>query len=544
MLTLENLIEKGYLPQEVIPPLNTESLAAALPTITANLHTFTSPRSTKCDIYSLPRLKNFRRVLGIPNPLHQVKLSKTVVDNWADISTFLAQSDISISTPLVAANSTRAVVAFRDFSDVKFERALRSTSARYLLRVDISRFYHSIYTHCIPWVLHTKAVAKANRGSSLWGNVVDTDVRNTRDGQTMGIPIGPDTSRIISEIIGVGIDLNLKQRVPNLIGVRHVDDFWLYFKSLADLEMGYSAIQYTLQEFELELNPTKAKVIELPEIFDEKWVHELQSFRFRNKTSAQRNDLISYFNLAFQNAVIFPDDYVLQYALAKASQNVVAPENWDIFEALLLRTIIVEPKVLPIVLRIFLTYQNQGYTLNLQKILETVEQLLEYHCKLSHSFEVSWGLWFCRALKLTLSSTIADLVSKVDDSVTALVALDLETSGLTITRFDKTMWQKHVNTDGLNSEYWLLAYEANIKGWLSHRTGHDYIGGNSFFNMLRANNVSFYNESKEVNLVDIFTTSVEVSLPFDLSSLIEDLDTEDLAVNPVTEGLTEDDLPF
>jgi hypothetical protein len=33
-------------------------------------------------------------------------------------------------------------------------------AARYVLKTDVARFYHSIYTHSIPWVIHGKAAAK------------------------------------------------------------------------------------------------------------------------------------------------------------------------------------------------------------------------------------------------------------------------------------------------------------------------------------------------------------------------------------------------
>ena len=125
---------------------------------------------------------------------------------------------------------------------MKEERILRSTCSRHLLQVDISRFYHSIYTHSIAWALHGKAQAKANRSRSLYGNALDEDVRKTRDGQTMGVPIGPDTSRIISEIVAAAIDLDLQQRLGEVVGVRWVDDYFLYFKSRGDLQVGYAAM--------------------------------------------------------------------------------------------------------------------------------------------------------------------------------------------------------------------------------------------------------------------------------------------------------------
>jgi hypothetical protein len=100
---------------------------------------------------------------------------------------------------------------------------------RYLLYADTSRYYTTIYTHSISWALHGKSVAKERRhDKSLLGNQLDELVRATQDSQSVGIPIGPDTSLIISEIIGTAIDLELRERLSaaniKMQGHRYLDD--------------------------------------------------------------------------------------------------------------------------------------------------------------------------------------------------------------------------------------------------------------------------------------------------------------------------------
>ena len=61
---------------------------------------------------------------------------------------------------------------------------------------------------------------------NLLGDKLDRLVRKGQDNQTIGIPIGPDTSRILSEIIAVGIE----KKFIDLSGLeedrvfRYVDD--------------------------------------------------------------------------------------------------------------------------------------------------------------------------------------------------------------------------------------------------------------------------------------------------------------------------------
>src|ERR1022692_4555816 len=105
-----------------------------------------------------------------------------------------------------------------------------------MLPADFSRFYNSIYTHSIPWAIHGKVNARADREYALYGNRLDLRVRDTQDQQTGGIPVGPDTSFLLAEVIASAIDTELVQSVGELKGTRYIDDYHLYFGSAADAE--------------------------------------------------------------------------------------------------------------------------------------------------------------------------------------------------------------------------------------------------------------------------------------------------------------------
>lgn len=73
---------------------------------------------------------------------------------------------------------------------------------------DLRSFFHSIYTHSIPWAIYGKAWAKipANRGYTHYGNVLDLLSQNLQGAQTIGLPVGPDTSRLLAEVVTSGVD--------------------------------------------------------------------------------------------------------------------------------------------------------------------------------------------------------------------------------------------------------------------------------------------------------------------------------------------------
>jgi hypothetical protein len=110
----------------------------------------------------------------------------------------------------------RAIAPKEDLNRQPFHRARRSIGSRYLLKTDIARFYPSIYTHSIPWALHGKDAARKDKEYKLLGNRLDLWMRETQDKQTGGIPIGPDTSFVVGEVIASAIDLRLKERIAPL----------------------------------------------------------------------------------------------------------------------------------------------------------------------------------------------------------------------------------------------------------------------------------------------------------------------------------------
>jgi hypothetical protein len=534
-ISLRKLIKKGYFPEELPPPFNTNNLADYCTEIADDLliGVFTDkPNNSKHGTYSIPRIKSYRRTIGIPNPLHYVRLCDCIVSNWNDIQKHCEASEISMSR-ISPKFGTKRAVPDPDFNAVTNQRILRSTGYRYCLRIDISRFYGSIYTHSIPWAIHTKESAKAVRGSSLYGNDLDKHTRNLQDAQTIGIPIGPDSSRIISETILATIDQALAKALPYLKGIRIVDDYTLYFKSLGDLEVGRSIIQKQLKEFELELNHNKENIVELPEVIDNIWFNELREFEFRNVEKSQRKDIIAYFDKALIYARQFPEEFVLTYAIAKLQATVFRKSNWTILQSLLLNTLQLESKVLRSVAAIFIKYHQAGYPIDNELVTKTLEEFIAFHLELDNDFEISWALWLMNTLELEISSALSSPISKCKNPIVILIALDISDAGGFHTNPDTKNWEKLLTKENLYSEYWLVAYETVFKKWLTPKT--DYISKDPFFNFLFTNDVSFYDNKIELDISKVRTaiskSSIEVTTDAgDYGDLLDlDLDEEGFA---------------
>lgn len=500
MFTAEDFTRKGFFPESIIPIFCSYTLANALHTIEKNdLQSKDFESTSKCCSHSVPKIKNIRRHVSIPNPLHQIILYRILEDNWSQIDQFISNSNISESSPALKKNSktNRSFDWITDINEKKFLIAEKAIDARFTLITDISRYYPTIYTHVIPWALHGKEIAKTRKNDmTLLGNQIDKSLRNTQDGQTLGIPIGPDSSRIVAEIIGVAIDIELSNEIKELNGFRFVDDFNLFFHSRGEAELALHKIHTVLKKFELEVNPTKTKIIQFPYPLESEWVSELRSFNFRKGKKigmSQRGDILNYFSRAFNYSNKFPDENVLKYAIKRIREITIINKNWSLFESLLLKSIIAESTCLPTVINILNHYKKLDYKLNNEKISQAITELINYHSKFSHGYEITWALWLAKTLKISINHICYDSLSKCEDPLVALISLDLIQEGLIDGDFERKIWYSFMNSNELYDAHWILAYEAYIKDWLPSFDGSKYIENDGFFSILEQEKVEFYN---------------------------------------------------
>src|SRR5438552_7617379 len=100
-LTLENLLERGYLPQELPPPFVSQPLAkfvAAEKVI--GIPFVLEPTTSIPEVFNLARTGTLRRQLSILNPIHFTFLADLIVDNWAALEKEATGSSFSLSSPV------------------------------------------------------------------------------------------------------------------------------------------------------------------------------------------------------------------------------------------------------------------------------------------------------------------------------------------------------------------------------------------------------------------------------------------------------------
>ena len=133
----------------------------------------------------------------------------------------------------------------------------------YIFHADVTDCYGSIYTHSIPWALHTKEVAKEHRrDDSLVGNCIDWKLQDMNRGQTNGIPQGSQIVDFIAEIVLGYADIKLgrklkEQGLTDYRILRYRDDYRIYTNSLQKGEKIMKHLTQVLLDLNMELSSEK-----------------------------------------------------------------------------------------------------------------------------------------------------------------------------------------------------------------------------------------------------------------------------------------------
>jgi len=488
----KKLLTKGYFPDEIGFWLTSKSFADAKSDINSHIQLDKGKLSTPMK-YSVPKGKYNRRVLSVPNPYHYFFLSKEIYLNWSFIKSNLESSNISLTTPVFKKKSSRAISRKYSFEDISSMFINRSVGANFVLKTDISRYYSTIYTHSIPWALHGKEVAKANRKDSLLGNLLDKLVRNGQDAQTIGIPVGPDTSLIISEVIGVAMDKHLMDKNNYISAFRYIDDYYVFYHNRSDAEESLNELQKVLNEYELELNREKTKILEMPQSIEPIWMSQINNIVLDNE------NLISFISLVYSLIKEYSNEEILRYALARLKKLRIKKDNWQLVQSFILNSILYDSSGMPLACSILSEYYHKKFGIDEHKIKKAIKNIIVKSKSSNCDYELTWILWLAHLLKIKLTDEMLQDLSCINHPIVILILLS---SYSYRQKLDTSKWEEYMIEENLYNENWLIAYEALVRNWLPSKTGVDYIDNDPFFKVLKDSGVTFFDTDARQHWID------------------------------------------
>ena len=509
MTILTDLMSRGFFPVQMPPGFSSASFAAAAPAL-ATVWSGKTPR-TRSERFSIPRSSYVRRITSIPNPLGFYQLAAEIQTYWTEIEAHYAKSQLSMSIPQFGGTSTLRAIQFPRYSELYENKLLQSAGYKFALVTDIVGYFPTIYTHTIPWALHGKAASKANTSGTpaMFGNIFDKKMQNSQDGQTVGLPIGPDTSHILAEIIGVAIDLEIYKELNKWpAGFRYVDDFFLFFNERSEAERAFAAVSRSIAAFELNTNAVKTRIIPVQELVEESWKYAIRNLTVSAERGRQRDDIHHFFETVFGLEKRYKDESLVKYALKHLSSYIVKKSNWSTLEAYLLKCGYAFPNTIQVIVTFFSTYSKYGYPINVDAVSRFANNMVGEAAISDRHGEVIWGLWLCKELHLDLMEGTVKEVERMASPSCTLVLLDLYHSGLVKTAPDLTTLMPLAKTPALYGPEWLLVYEAGRRKWLGNKSGK-FIRDDKHFKHLLTANVGFYDD--KATIPPIFVPSGGIS---------------------------------
>ena len=493
------LLKRGYFPEELPPVFSTLDYSAAMHRNRNALPASFSPNANKIDRpwteparHNIARPGTLRRELSVPTPEWFFVTANEIASNWRRIAGHCRKSPYSITNPIIGRLPGRAV-QFRDgISRIVAKRVESRRGANYVVVTDVQNYYRSIYTHTIPWALSGKAVSKAAVGTptKVFGDDLDKFVRGGQSGQTMGIPVSPDTSYVISEAILSSLDTDINVPHPDW-GLRYMDNYEFGCGNYGEARQLLADLQGLFAEYSLSLNPDKSDIIELSIPLEDVNISQIRRARIRDGVEDEPEDLVILFSLAFQLFQEKPEDRILQYTVLRLRDRRVRESSWPVLEGLLLQAGVTVPGCLPHVVEEIHAYIEGGYNIDVDSVERSVEAIIELHAPQQHGSEVCWALWLAVVAGVGLSENATKAVAKTSDPFAAMLALKVNELDLMHATFEPTLWASKMEAEELRTHWWPLAYEALMHAWLPSIRGGNYLTNDPVFGLLESESVHF-----------------------------------------------------
>lgn len=503
-LTLkESLLKVGYLPENLPPTFTTDALGSFL----AAKDGWISRKPVRAANYNTSKRGMTRRTFSLVHPETAHDLA-AFIDVHADaFAEFFGRSPFSLSAPRLMEDGDRAV-QIASHSELEAARLAKLAPFRFIAKTDISRFYHSIYTHSVPWAFHGKAAAKADRkptSEATFMNRLDAVLCSGQDGQTIGIPVGPDASRYVAELVGTAIDLEFLARggAENCEVIRHVDDVWIGAHTHADAEAALWKYREAIRSFELDINESKTLITSEHFQFSDVWPSDISTrieFAINSPSKRVPDRLRAALEYAFSLAAKDGDDGILKYTLRYLDRSKLADEHWEHIEPFLKRAAVHFGHTVDYVARIVVWRHLARRDLEIAEWTPIIVNLLQRHGRLGNDGEVCWALYVALRLGIPVPLEVAQSIVTNCGALSTVSLLSMAEFGLVdVSIF--SFAENAIITESASGSYWPIFLEWQAKDWPE---GVFMVPDNPLIEEIAGNKISIFDATQLPAVFDDF----------------------------------------
>jgi len=404
-----------------------------------------------------------RRAFGISHPVFIRDAALFFRKHSADLQRHFARAVGSESAPIFDRNGVRAY-RFTPHSKLPAIRLKKLAKHRFCLVTDVSRCFPSIYTHSIPWALHGKAAAKKDRdvaSAKVFGNRLDYIFRQSQDGQTIGLPVGSDTSRLTAEIILAAVDRVFQEDHGDDGYIRHVDDFWIGGTSHLQCEERLHGLRSKLSDYGLDVNEQKTRIIPTSSVISEVWPYDLdrQLELALNDLEPNEARIVSLLGAVVEQSSKAQDDGIVRFFLRRLDSWRQWDDHWDLLEPFLAHCAVQFPHSFDYVARVIAWRKRRDREINRPLWWDVTREVLASAAAMGRDSEVLWALWLAKELDEEISSALAESITNNNGPLVVGVLAHFYRHGLVSGRSRISSLWSRVESGPLAGREWPLSLE-------------------------------------------------------------------------------------
>lgn len=507
----EQLIVDGYFPEQLPPFFTTSKLYEHYSDL---LTAIRNPEKGHYDCvnFTIHKSSEARRLLKVPNPIRQLLLIKYILEKKSYLKEIFNTNNSSLSNPFYHTPQEYDELLFFDLPKLRDEKTSKVKSTflenlqrkmnkslgyQYCYRLDVANFYDSIYTHSIEWGFIGREKAKRNPGIENIGSELDKLVSRTNSKETAGIPTGPFTSRIISELILNAIDNELEELTLDNNGIfqftHYVDDYEFYFRNKSDIHKMKNKIIEVFSSYRLRINEQKTSIDKYPfhNLKDVKREYDYYMGKYK-ETKNKRYLRMLFFKADELTHYGVKGAYKYLYKMLDDKRGIKLSRHWSVVEPFLIGHLLIQPSLSQYIVNVVLLYKEKITDTFQQEIFNNLKISLENHL---HN-EAHWLLW--ALLKTDYKFTeekIINLYNDSDDDFTKTMLIHTIYSNGFETNYDIKVLLKEVVQElkelDFNHERWFLIHEWHINCWIDYSEFQNMYNGNQFYQAMKKHQVSF-----------------------------------------------------
>ena len=415
--------------------------------------------------YESMRNNNTPRDIGIPTPMAHERICSCLRNNWPALQQHFRDKTASqsyiVSRAHIRKMSGTDSLFQMNYDNWKTDGSPKtdiSFGMQYVVKADISKCFPSIYSHAIPWALVSKSVAKQNpNDNKLWYNQLDTEVRNSTNGETHGLLIGPHTSNLLSEIILCAIDESLQKKWHY---VRVIDDFTCYVNSKDEADRFLIDLNYALKEYGLSLNHKKTEISEMPIGMEEQWTHQIQDravYFERFQPYVDYTEAQAFLDYCVELLKKNKDNAAILFYAIKVLQKHHLTPNAQQYVA---KTVTSFALHFPYLVPLLDEYVYTPHKTNKSSISEYINKIYNKYSDMNYYEPMSYALYYATKYDTPIDQFDVDVITAKNDCILALCCLIYcRHFGLRKSLESLKKYAKLLKSSNMFDEFWLFTYE-------------------------------------------------------------------------------------